>query len=39
MMPWRPAYTLAILSRCLRAVSRTPQADALITAETPPDWA
>jgi len=36
MMPLRPAYTLAILSECLRAVSITPQADAFLTAVTPP---
>ena len=38
MMPWRPAYTLPI---CLErsAVSITPQAEALMTADTPPDWA
>ncbi len=39
MIPLRPAYTLPILFLCLRAVSITPQADALITAVTPPDWA
>ena len=38
MMPWRPAYTLPM---CFErsAVSMTPQAEALMTAETPPDWA
>jgi hypothetical protein len=35
----RPAYTLPILRRFLRAVSMTPQAVALMTAVTPPDWA
>jgi len=39
IMPLRPAYTFAILSGCLRAVSITPQADALLTAVTPPDFA
>ena len=39
MMPLRPAYTLPILSLCLRAVSMTPQAEALMTEVTPPDCA
>ena len=38
MMPSRPAYTLP-MCRERRAVSITPQAEALMTAETPPDWA
>jgi len=38
-IPCRPAYTLAIRLGYLRAVSSTPQADALMTAVTPPDWA
>jgi hypothetical protein len=37
-MPSRPAYTrLTCFERS--AVSMTPQAEALMTAETPPDWA
>jgi hypothetical protein len=39
MMPLRPAYTFAILFVCFLAVSMTPQAVALMTAVTPPDWA
>jgi hypothetical protein len=39
MMPLRPANTLPILPLCLRAVSMTPQALALMTEVTPPDWA
>ena len=35
-MPWRPAYTLAIFFDFI-AASMTPAADALMTAETPPD--
>ena len=38
-MPFRPAYTLPMRDLCLRAVSMTPQALALMTAVTPPDWA
>src|SRR5271156_5104405 len=38
-MPSRPAYMRPIWRRCLRAVSITPQAEALMTAETPPDCA
>jgi hypothetical protein len=34
-----PGVDLADRSRCLRAVSITPQALALMTAVTPPDWA
>src|SRR5207302_1601501 len=37
-MPCRPAYTLPIC-RLPLAVSITPHAEALMTAETPPDWA
>ena len=39
IMPLRPAYTLPILFLCLRAVSITPHAVALMTAVTPPDCA
>ena len=39
IIPFLPASTLPILSPCARAVSRTPQALALITEVTPPDWA
>jgi hypothetical protein len=35
----RPAYTLPIFDLCLRAVSITPAALALMTAVTPPDCA
>ena len=35
-MPWRPAYTLPIFFDFI-AASITPAAEALITAETPPD--
>jgi hypothetical protein len=38
MMPSRPAKTRS-MCRERSAVSMTPQAEALITAETPPDWA
>src|SRR5690606_20390962 len=37
--PWRPANTLPIFALLRRQVSMTPQADALITAVTPPDCA
>ena len=39
IMPLRPANTVPMRSRRRRAVSITPQAEALITAVTPPDWA
>ena len=39
MLPFLPARTVPIRARCLRAVSITPQALALMTAVTPPDWA
>ena len=35
-MPWRPAYTL-LMSFDFIAASMTPAAEALMTAETPPD--
>jgi hypothetical protein len=38
-MPLRPTNTLAICALFALAVSMTPQAEALITAVTPPDWA
>ena len=38
MIPSRPAYTWPILLE-RSAVSITPQAEALMTADTPPDWA
>jgi hypothetical protein len=38
-MPLRPAYSLPIFPRALRAASMTPAAEALITALGPPDWA
>ena len=39
IMPLRPANTLPILFLCFLAVSKTPHAEAFITAVTPPDWA
>src|SRR6516164_1840161 len=39
MIPLRRAYTLPRSSECWRAVCDTPQAEALITTVTPPDWA
>jgi hypothetical protein len=38
-MPLRPAKTVPILSLLSRLVSMTPQALALMTDVTPPDWA
>ena len=38
-MPSRPANTLPMRRGWRRAASMTPQAEALITAETPPDCA
>jgi hypothetical protein len=38
-IPLRPARTLPMRSLCLRAVSITPAALALMTDVTPPDWA
>ena len=38
-MPLRPAKTVPMRCGLARAVSMTPQALALMTAVTPPDWA
>ena len=38
-MPFKPAYSLPIIALFSRAASITPEADALMTAVTPPDCA
>jgi hypothetical protein len=38
-MPSRPAYMRPMRFGYLSAVSMMPQAEALMTADTPPDWA